>query len=114
MLEPREILEAALKNSPASIDFYFGLRYQSDVFWQDYFQKLSLDHPEFHFNLVLSKPDETWHGQAGHITELLANQISDAGNCSAYLCGNQNMIDEATEILLSKNCPKDRIYTEKF
>jgi NAD(P)H-flavin reductase/succinyl-CoA synthetase beta subunit len=112
----RSIMEAALKNPAvtAPIDFYFGLRYSSDVFWQDYFQKLSSEHPNFHFNLVLSKPDESWHGQAGHITEILDKQIPDASGCSAYLCGNQKMIDESTQILLAHNCPKDRIYTEKF
>ena len=112
----RSILEAALKNTPAPppMDFYFGLRYSGDVFWQDYFQKLAAEYPQFRFNLVLSKPDETWHGQAGHITDLLSQQIDDAGNCSAYLCGNQKMIDQATEILIAKNCPKERIYTEKF
>jgi NAD(P)H-flavin reductase len=112
----RSILEAALKNPKIKgpVDFYFGLRYSSDVFWQDYFQKLSQDYPNFHFTLVLSRPDETWHGQAGHITDLLQKAIPDASGCSAYLCGNQAMIDEATNILLKSNCPKGRIYTEKF
>jgi acetyltransferase len=112
----KSILEATLKNSEIKpqIDFYFGLRYSSDVFWQDYFQKLANDNPNFHFNLVLSKPDEGWHGQAGHITDMINQNIPDAANCSAYLCGNQKMIDEATSILTTHNCPKERIYTEKF
>lgn len=111
----RSILEAALKKPThdAPVDFYFGLRHSSDIFWQDYFAKLSAEHPEFHFTLALSKPDEAWHGQAGHITDLV-RQIPDASQCSAYLCGNQAMIDEATKILVEHNCPKERIYTEKF
>jgi len=111
----RSILEAAL-NKPthdAPVDFYFGLRHSSDIFWQDYFAKLSAEHPEFHFTLALSKPDEAWHGQVGHITDLV-RQIPDASQSSAYLCGNQAMIDEATKILIEHNCPKERIYTEKF
>ncbi len=112
----RSILEAALKHPDLKvpIDFYFGLRHTDDVFWQDYFQKLSVDHPNFHFNFVLSQPDAAWHGQAGHITELLEKEVPDATHCSAYLCGNPKMIDEATQILLSRNCPEGRIYTEKF
>lgn len=112
----RSILEDALKksNTKVPVDFYFGLRYTSDVFWQDYFQKLSQDYPNFHFTLSLSRADETWHGQVGHVTQLLKDKISDASDCSAYLCGSPAMISEATDILLSLNCPKKRIYTEKF
>jgi acetyl coenzyme A synthetase (ADP forming)-like protein len=112
----RAILEAALKHPDIKlpVNFYFGLRYTGDVFWREYFQKLSQDFPNLHFNLVLSKPDESWHGQVGHITDALGQEVPDASDCSAYLCGNQKMIEEATNMLLAHNCPKDRIYTEKF
>jgi acetyltransferase len=111
----RSILEGALKKpyTTTPIDFYFGLRHTTDVFWQDYFQQLASEHPNFQFTLSLSKPDESWPGPTGHITELV-KQIPDAKDCSAYLCGNQAMIDEATQILLERNCPPDRIYSEKF
>ncbi len=112
----RSMLEAALKNPDikAPINFYFGLRYSNDVFWKDYFEKLAFEHPNFHFNLVLSKPDETWQGQVGHITQILEKEIESASDCSAYLCGNTTMIREASTILRNKNCPEKRIYTEKF
>ena len=112
----RSILEGALRHhrtSTTPISFYFGLRHATDVFWQDYFQKLQEEHPNFNFTLSLSKPDESWQGSTGHITELV-KQIPDAADCSAYLCGNQAMIDEATQLLMEKGCPKERIYSEKF
>lgn len=112
----RSMLEAALNdpNIKVPIHLYFGLRYSNDVFWKDYFEKLATEHPNFHFNLVLSKPDESWHGQVGHVTETLQKEISDASDSSAYLCGNPKMIEEAVNILKESKCPEDRIYTEKF
>jgi acetate---CoA ligase (ADP-forming) len=112
----RSMLEAALKDPDTNvpIHFYFGLRHSDDVFWKEYFEKLSEEHPNFHFNLVLSKPDEAWHGQVGHVTDILKQELPDASDCSAYLCGNPNMIDEASTILKEKNCPEERIYQEKF
>jgi NAD(P)H-flavin reductase len=112
----RSMLESALKNPNIKlpIHLYFGLRYSNDVFWKDYFEKLASEHPNFHFNLVLSKPDESWHGQIGHITEILQKEIKDASDSSAYLCGNQKMIEEASIILKNSKCPEKRIYTEKF
>jgi NAD(P)H-flavin reductase len=112
----RSILESALKEKKTSlpITLYFGLRYRSDVFWQDYFEKLSKEYPNFKFKLVLSKPDETWQGQVGHITEFVKKDFPNANDCSAYLCGNKQMIEQASEILLSRGCKKERIYSEKF
>lgn len=112
----RSMLESALKNPniQVPIHFYFGLRYSDDIFWKDYFEKLAKEHPNFHFNLVLSKPDETWHGQVGHITETLLKEIPDASDASAYLCGNPKMVEEASAILKNSKCPENRIYTEKF
>ena len=48
----RCMLESVLNNPNIKIPihFYFGLRYSSDVFWKDYFEKLALEHPNFHFN----------------------------------------------------------------
>ena len=110
------MLESALKNPNINIPIhlYFGLRHSNDVFWKDYFEKLAAEHPNFSFDLVLSKPDESWHGQVGHITDTLKAGIQDAGDVSAYLCGNPKMIEEASAILKNKSCPEERIYSEKF
>ncbi len=112
----RSMLEAALNNPDINvpIHFYFGLRHSDDVFWRDYFEKLAAEHPNFHFNLVLSQPDESWHGQAGHITDTLQKEIPDGSDVSAYLCGNPKMIEQASGILENSKVPKDRIYSEKF
>lgn len=112
----RSIIDMVLKDPNVNIPiyFYFGLRHSNDIFWKDYFEKLEAEHPNFHFNLVLSKPDENWQGQVGHITEAVKKDIPDASDCSAYLCGNPKMIDKASAILKDSNCPEERIYTEKF
>lgn len=112
----RSMVESALKNPniKVPIHLYFGLRYSNDVFWKEYFEKLAADHPNFHFNLVLSKPDESWHGQIGHITDLLQKEFPNASESSAYLCGNPKMIEQASAILKNSQCPEQRIYTEKF
>jgi len=112
----RAILESVLNNPNIDIPihFYFGLRYSNDVFWKDYFEKLASDHPNFHFTLMLSKPDENWHGQVGHITEALQKDIPDASDSSAYLCGNPKMVEETCNILKNSKCLEKNIYTEKF
>lgn len=111
----RCMLDGALKqNAQTPMTLYFGLRHSSDVFWKDYFEKLTQQYPNFKYKLVLSKPDTGWQGQVGHITDLVNSDFPDASGCSAYLCGNKQMVEQATEILQAQGCPKERIYSEKF
>ncbi|MDD2822763.1 MAG: acetate--CoA ligase family protein [Candidatus Daviesbacteria bacterium] len=109
-------IDSALKEhgSTIPITLYFGLSYPYDLFWDDYFQKLSLDYPNFKFKIAIWKPDNSWHGPSGFITQLIEQDITDASDCAAYLCGNIQMIDAASKILLSRNIKKERIYTEKL
>ena len=96
------------------ITLYLGLRYQTDIFWKDYFKKLSADYPNFKFILAISKPDADCQEKTGHITELIGQDFPDASGMAAYLCGNMSMIGETTDILISRGMAKEKIYTEKF
>lgn len=112
----RSLIESALKNHDLkkSLTLYFGLRYQDDIFWQDYFEKLSQDHPNFTYKLCLSQPTPEWTGNSGHLTDYLQKEFPDASHCSAYICGNKPMIAEAKQILIDNGCPPERIYQEQF
>ena len=83
------MVEAALKEMriEKQIYFYFGLRFQNDIFWQDYFGALAKSYPNFHFKLVLSKPEESWTGLSGHVTDYIKRDFPETKNFSAYLCG---------------------------
>ena len=113
----KAMIEQALYVRPINkkMILYFGLRFTEDLFWNDYFDRIAETFENFTFKLCLSKPDESWQGASGHITELLANDYSDDTSIlSAYLCGSEKMIEEAKEYLKSKGTPENRIYHEKF
>jgi NAD(P)H-flavin reductase len=96
------------------ISLYFGLRHPDDILWKDYFESLVTKYPNFTFKLCLSKPDETWHGFTGHITDCMKEDYQDLGDAAVYLCGNQEMITQSTDLAKSLHCPPERIYFEKF
>lgn len=106
------VLAEGGKRLPVAL--YFGLRFRTDIFWDEYFSALAARYANFSYKLSLSRPDEAWHGLTGHITDRLTLDIQDAGGYGVYLCGNGGMIKQATEVLVSLGCPKTRIYTEKF
>lgn len=109
-------IESALKekNCTLPITLYFGLKTNKDLFWQDVFEKLAVEHSNFHFKIAIQDPQWGYQGNTGFITQLLKNDLVSGSEVSAYLCGNKNMITDCTNILLEKGCPKERIYTEKY
>ncbi|MDO8570922.1 MAG: acetate--CoA ligase family protein [Candidatus Daviesbacteria bacterium] len=112
-------IESALKekNCKLPITLYLGLETNKDLFWQDVFQKLKDEYPNFNFKVAIHEPLWGYQGYKGYITELLKNDLSACpapNGIGAYLCGNKNMIADATAILLEKNCLKERIYIEKY
>lgn len=112
----RCIIDNLLKveHMQAPMTLYLGLRYQTDIFWQEYFTKLPEDYPNFNFVLAISRADASWQGKSGHITDLVSQDFPDTSGMTAYLCGNISMIEEAEGILVSHGLVKEKIYTEKF
>jgi acetate---CoA ligase (ADP-forming) len=112
----RSMIESVLKDKKIDrqITLYFGLRFEEDIFWREYFENLAKEYPNFKFKLCLSKPKDGWQGLTGHITDLVKQDFANAGNCSAYLCGNKPMLEEAMRVLGECGCPKERIYQESF
>ncbi|MBI3887973.1 acetate--CoA ligase family protein, partial [Candidatus Microgenomates bacterium] len=110
----RFMVEEALKISTKPIVLYWGLRFNNDVLWQNVFTDLAEKHPNFKFNLVLSKPDGSWAGLQGHVTDYLKVHFPDLSKNAVYSCGNKHFIIDATEVAKTCGCPPERIYSEKF
>lgn len=104
-----ELLEKGFKNK---ISFYWGLRYKEDIFFEDELLDLSKKLPNFKYCISLSRP-QGWSGKVGHITNCLEEENFDS-NCLFYLCGNQDMITDAKNILLKKGVREENIRLEKF
>jgi len=112
----RCMIEDTLVNqeSKLPIYLYIGVNFVEDVFWKDYLDQLCSKYPNFHYGIAVWKPNETWKGHTGFITDLIAKDFPDASRCAAYLCGAKPMIDSVTKLLIDNKCPKERIYMEKF
>ncbi|MFC1653845.1 FAD-binding oxidoreductase [Patescibacteria group bacterium] len=112
----KAMIESALREHQTQkpLTLYFGLRYEKDIHWDEYFKELANQHKNFKYTLCLSKPEENWQGVSGHITDLLKNEFKDTSKVSAYLCGSEKMIEESKKYLTQNKTPTNRIYHEKF
>lgn len=97
--------------------FYWGMRYQEDIFLVNELEALQHRFPNFKYKLTLSQPPANWQGLSGYCTELLTNDwnsIADIAQADFYLCGAGKMLEDAEQILLQKNIAKENIFYEKY
>lgn len=96
------------------IELYFGIRFSKDIFYFEQFEKLARDWPKFKFFPTLSKPDKSWQGLKGRVTDHLSEKVFTPGATEAYLCGSGQMIIDVRNLLLSKGLADAEIHFEKF
>jgi len=102
-----------VKKDPRPMILYWGLRYAQQMFWQDEFEELAENFPNFKFHPVLSKPSEDWVLCSGRVTDCLSVH-SLPEKASYYLCGNKQMVLDTTSMLQSLSVKPENIHHEKF
>ena len=95
------------------ITLYWGLRYETDVYWDLEFTALAKQYPTFEYHLVLSQPRDTVMWKTGHVTDMVRSGLVSV-NADYYLCGNPHMISEVQQLLLDGKVPAEQIKTELF
>ena len=108
----RELLEKRGFTDEIHLDW--GMRYEEDLFWIDEFKKLEADHPNFKFDVVLSKPTKEWYACSGHVNDCLIKHRVSWEGWEAFLCGNQEMIEEVVATLSGLGVRREDVHFEKF
>lgn len=108
----RELLEKRGFTDEIHLDW--GMRYEEDLFWIDEFKKLETDHPNFRFDVVLSKPTKEWYACSGHVNDCLIKHRASWEGWEVYLCGSQQMIEEVATLLSGLGVRREEIHFEKF
>lgn len=92
---------------------YWGLRHETDLFWEMEFQELSETHPNFTFHPVISRPGQEWTLSRGRVTDVL-KAVNHSQTTGYYLCGNTAMVHDVSDLLQSKGVAQEYIHHEKF
>ena len=102
------------KNFKGQTYFIWGMRYETDLYWQKEIDKLQRDFDNFHFEIVLSKPGADWPGMVGHVGDVAEMMALNWKETSAYLCGSVEMIEEMKKLLKTKGVTEENINFERF
>jgi Na+-transporting NADH:ubiquinone oxidoreductase subunit F len=108
------------EHSGRKISFWYGARSRQEIFYEDYFEKLAADHPNFSFHLALSSllPTDQWTGLTGFIHEVVEeNHLRGHASPQVveyYLCGPPMMIKACTKMLAGLGVKADHIAYDEF
>lgn len=92
---------------------YWGLRYETELCWQEDLKDLVANFPNVLFHPVISKAKNAWPLCHGRVTDCLSVHAVDP-QAEYYICGNAQMIQDVMGVLQTREVPSAQIFHEKF
>jgi MocE subfamily Rieske [2Fe-2S] domain protein len=102
------------------VSYWYGARSKQELFYDDYFQTLENEHPNFEFHMALSDPleEDRWKGATGYIHDVVLNDYLKnhplPGSCEFYLCGPPAMIKACIGMLSELGVPDEQVAFDEF
>ncbi len=102
------------------VSYWYGARSKREVFYEDEFEQIEKDFPNFTFNLALSepKPEDNWTGLTGFIHKVLFDEylskLEEPEEIEYYLCGPPQMNDAVLKLLYNLGVPDEMIAFDDF
>ena len=99
----------------ASVTLLYYVRTAADIVFQTELARLGRSLPNFKYEVCLSRPEPTWKGHSGHLTEeFVSRHVTDLDSPTFFLCGPKGFMDNARQILSTLGVNPDRILQESF
>jgi len=113
------ITELLKQNYSGQLRLFWGLKTYSDVYLENFWQDLKTQHPNFDYQICLSRENVVKDGFFfGHVQDAILNfklQTLNLLEYEFYLCGRPQIIDGLKQELLTKFfIPETQIFHEKF
>ena len=96
-------LLACSDNRNHSYWLVYGTRYPEDIYYREEFENMAVRHPNFHYEVTLSRAKEDWTGKRGYVQERVREIVGNRTDMQAYICGLNDMV------LANRNLLKDEL-----
>jgi len=91
-----------------------GSRYEHDLYYREEFERLKVEHSNFHFLPTLSRADAQWTGLRGYVQEHVPEIVGDRQDMHAYICGLDKVVRANRELLKSLGWDRKQVLYEKY
>ena len=108
------------RHTTRKVSYWYGARSLREMFYQEDFERIARDNPNFSFHVALSEPlpEDHWKGPTGFIHNVvLENYLKhhdDPTEIEYYLCGPPPMIAAVNKMLYDLGVEKDMIAYDEF
>jgi ferredoxin-NADP reductase len=107
----------------------YGTRYETDLYYEDYFERVAATRPNFFYFKTLSRAQDGWAGARGYVQELVQQIAADHArewaqeprpveeamfNIHAYICGLNEMVSANRDSLKSLGWERKQIVFERY
>jgi ferredoxin-NADP reductase len=97
------------------VTLLYCVRTRADIIFENELVRLRKSLPSFRYEVCLSRPDPTWKGRSGRLTqEFVSQHVTDLDSPTFFLCGPNGFMDCARQILSTLGIDEDRILQESF
>lgn len=108
-------IESNLKKHPElRYRLLFGVRHQSDIYYENELKRLKTELPNFEYQYVLSRADDSWKGLRGYVQNHIDAFDYKSIDTTFYLCGNGAMIKDVKAKLSADGFDMTRVLAEAF
>ena len=100
--------------------FWYGARSKREIFYEENFEDIEKNFPNFKFTIALSepKPEDNWTGKVGFIHQVIFNEYLSKHEAPEdieyYLCGPPVMNDAIQKMLYDLGVPSEMIAFDDF
>lgn len=102
-------------DSRRDVHFYWGARYEADIYQADVAAELVSRLPNGRFTQVLSRPHDGWQGKTGYIQHHILADYPDLSAHEVYACGSPAMIEAVQQQCENRqNLPRESFFSDAF
>lgn len=98
-----------------NVTLLYCVRTSRDIIFRDELEELRARLKNFHFHVLLSRPDEQWSGARGRINrEFIQDTIKEPASVDYFICGPPPFMETSRNILTGMGVKLERIMQETF
>jgi ferredoxin-NADP reductase len=109
------LIQAMRNGDQRTMDLFFGVRSEADLFWVDHFEKLASSNANIRLHLCLSGASDSWKGNRGRVQTFVSSTLQDPLKTSLYICGAPEMVNDIKKTAIETwGIPKANVHGEGY